>query len=80
MSPHTPAQSVTSQGNYAGAVSRFLAYAIDLAIRWSHRHDVHARPLWIVLDVVAVLVMTVGADLGGQMVYKMGYRVGGPGS
>jgi uncharacterized RDD family membrane protein YckC len=37
MSPYTPAgavtsQSVTSQGHYAGAVSRFLAYAIDLAI------------------------------------------------
>ncbi len=32
MSPHTPAQSVTSQGHYAGAVSRFLAYVIDLAI------------------------------------------------
>jgi uncharacterized RDD family membrane protein YckC len=32
MTPHTPAQSVSSQGHYAGAVSRFLAYAIDLAI------------------------------------------------
>jgi uncharacterized RDD family membrane protein YckC len=32
MSPHTPAQLVTSQGHYAGAVSRFLAYAIDLAV------------------------------------------------
>jgi uncharacterized RDD family membrane protein YckC len=27
---HTPARSVTAQGNYAGSVSRFLAYAIDL--------------------------------------------------
>jgi len=26
----TPAWSVTAQGNYAGSVSRFLAYAIDL--------------------------------------------------
>ena len=32
MSSYTPAQSVTSQGHYAGAVSRFLAYAIDLAV------------------------------------------------
>ena len=37
MSPYTPvgsvtSQSVTSQGHYAGAVSRFVAYAIDLAI------------------------------------------------
>jgi uncharacterized RDD family membrane protein YckC len=30
MSPQTPARSVTAQGNYAGSVSRFLAYAIDL--------------------------------------------------
>src|SRR5437016_2080937 len=51
--------------------------AVDLVVRWSHRHLPHARPLWIALDVVAVVVMTIGADLGGQMVFKMGYRVGG---
>ncbi len=27
-----PARSVTAQGQYAGAVSRFLAYAIDLVV------------------------------------------------
>ncbi|MGO9293369.1 MAG: RDD family protein [Streptosporangiaceae bacterium] len=33
MTARTPAQSmVTAQGNYAGSVSRFLAYAIDLAV------------------------------------------------
>ena len=32
MSLRMPAQSVTAQGNYAGSVSRFLAYAIDLAV------------------------------------------------
>ena len=30
MSAPVPAQSVTAQGNYAGSVSRFVAYAIDL--------------------------------------------------
>ena len=30
MSPRPAADSVTAQGNYAGSVSRFLAYAIDL--------------------------------------------------
>ena len=30
MSAPAPADSVTAQGNYAGSVSRFLAYAIDL--------------------------------------------------
>jgi uncharacterized RDD family membrane protein YckC len=32
MSPRTPALSIAAQGHYAGAVSRFLAYAIDLAV------------------------------------------------
>ena len=32
MTPRIPAEAVTSQGHYAGAISRFLAYAIDLAI------------------------------------------------
>ena len=30
MTSRIPVQSVTAQGNYAGSVSRFLAYAIDL--------------------------------------------------
>jgi len=30
MSPRPSTESVTAQGNYAGSVSRFLAYAIDL--------------------------------------------------
>ena len=36
-----------------------------------------ARPLWIVLDLIGVLIVSIGADFGGQMVYLMGYRVGG---
>jgi uncharacterized RDD family membrane protein YckC len=32
MSAPVPARSVTAQGNYAGAVSRFVAYAIDLLV------------------------------------------------
>jgi uncharacterized RDD family membrane protein YckC len=32
MSAPAPARSVTAQGTYAGAVSRFLAYAIDLLV------------------------------------------------
>ena len=30
MTPRPPTESVTAQGNYAGSVSRFVAYAIDL--------------------------------------------------
>jgi uncharacterized RDD family membrane protein YckC len=32
VSPTTPAHSVGAQGHYAGSVSRFIAYAIDLAV------------------------------------------------
>jgi uncharacterized RDD family membrane protein YckC len=32
MSAPVPARAVTAQGNYAGSVSRFLAYAIDLLV------------------------------------------------
>jgi uncharacterized RDD family membrane protein YckC len=32
MSAPAPTRSVTAQGNYAGSVSRFLAYAIDLLV------------------------------------------------
>jgi hypothetical protein len=53
------------------AVAIFIA---DFAIRWPHRHDVHATFLWIALDVIGVLVMTVASDIGGQMVFKIGYR------
>jgi uncharacterized RDD family membrane protein YckC len=31
VTPRTPTESVTAQGHYAGAVSRLLAYGIDLA-------------------------------------------------
>jgi uncharacterized membrane protein len=53
------------------AVAIFVA---DFAIRWSHRHDVQASYLWIALDLIGVLVMTVASDIGGQMVFKIGYR------
>ena len=49
-------------------------FVADLAIRWSNRHDVHASLLWIALDLIGVLVMTVASDIGGQMVFKIGYR------
>jgi uncharacterized membrane protein len=51
-------------------------FVVDFALRWSHRHDVHSSALWIVLDVIGVLTVVSGADLGGQMVFKMGFRVG----
>jgi hypothetical protein len=53
------------------AVTMFIA---NFAIRWSHRHDVHASFPWIALDLIGVLVMTVASDIGGQMVFTIGYR------
>lgn len=48
--------------------------AINLAIRWSDRHAAEAEVLWIVLGAIAALVVSVGADIGGRMVYKVGWR------
>ena len=55
------------------AVAAFLAV---LALRWSDRHQPRASVGWIVLEVIGVLIMMVGADMGGVMVFKMGFRVG----
>jgi uncharacterized membrane protein len=52
-------------------------FIIDFGVRWSHRHDPKSSVLWIVLEAIGVLVVMVAADIGGQMVFKMGYRVGG---
>jgi uncharacterized membrane protein len=52
-------------------------FILDFAIRWGSRHHGKARLSWILLEVVGVGAVTIGADLGGQLVYKMGVRVGG---
>jgi uncharacterized membrane protein len=51
-------------------------FIVDFAIRWSTHHRAEAEPLWIALDVVGVALVTIGADLGGQLVYRFGVRVG----
>jgi uncharacterized membrane protein len=57
---------------YAGVA----VFVVNLAIRWSDRHQPTSSIGWIVLDTIGVLIMMVGADLGGVLVFKMGYRVG----
>jgi uncharacterized membrane protein len=52
-------------------------FVVDLAVRWSDRHLPKAKPLWIVLGVVGVGILTVASDFGGQLVYLIGVRVGG---
>jgi len=51
-------------------------FALDLIVRWSGRHLDKAKPLWIALDAVGTVVVILGGDVGGQMVFKMGHRVG----
>jgi uncharacterized membrane protein len=51
-----------------------LIFAIDLAVRWSDRHAAESDVLWIALGLAGTLVMMAGADIGGQMVYKTGWR------
>ena len=56
-------------------------FALTLVLRWPERHHVRASLVWIALEIVGILVMMVAADIGGQMVYKIGFRVStGPGS
>jgi uncharacterized membrane protein len=47
---------------------------MNLAVRWSDRHAAESNVPWIVLGLVGTLVMMVGADIGGRMVYKTGWR------
>jgi uncharacterized membrane protein len=61
-------------------LSATAIFAIDVAVRWSGRHLDKAKPLWIALDALGTLAVIVGGDVGGQMVFKMGYRVGESGS
>jgi uncharacterized membrane protein len=49
-------------------------FLVDLAIRWSHRHDARASLLWMGIEAVGVITMMVASDIGGEMVYKIGYR------
>jgi uncharacterized membrane protein len=50
--------------------------ALNLAVRWSDRGVFEAEAAWIVLDVIGALLVGMGADLGGRMVYGMGWRPG----
>ena len=52
-------------------------FVLNLAVRYSDRNIDKAKLLWIVLDVLGTLVVIIGGDVGGQMVFKMGVRVAG---
>jgi uncharacterized membrane protein len=50
-------------------------FVANLAVRWSDRHVAKASFLWIVLDVIGVVTVAAGGDVGATMVFKMGHRV-----
>ena len=47
---------------------------LNLVLRWSDRHAPESDVVWIVLGAAGALVVGIGADLGGRMVYAMGWR------
>ena len=51
-----------------------VVVVVNLAVRWSDRNAPESDALWIVLGAVGALVVGIGADLGGRMVYTMGWR------
>jgi uncharacterized membrane protein len=55
--------------------SAAAVFVANLLIRWPDRMHARSATLWIALDAVGVLLVAIGADLGGRMVYKMGFRV-----
>ncbi|MGE5460776.1 MAG: DUF2231 domain-containing protein [Solirubrobacterales bacterium] len=48
--------------------------AANLAVRWSDRSVPESGVLWIVLGAAGALMVGIGADIGGRMVYGMGWR------
>ncbi|MGH2793409.1 MAG: DUF2231 domain-containing protein [Actinomycetota bacterium] len=50
-------------------------FVVNLATRWTHRHQPEADLLWIALGALGVAVLLVGNWLGGVLVHEMGMRV-----
>lgn len=55
-------------------VSAGILVLANLAVRWGDRHGAESDWLWIVLGALGALVVGFGADIGGRMVYKLGWR------
>jgi len=55
-------------------ISAAAILVVNLAVRWSDRHAPESDVVWIALGAVGALVVGIGADIGGRMVYAMGWR------
>jgi uncharacterized membrane protein len=51
-------------------------FIVNFFVRYSDRHLAEAKAVWIVLDVIGVITLTIGQYLGGMLVYGIGFRVG----
>jgi uncharacterized membrane protein len=56
-------------------IAAAVVFIVNFAIRWGDRAIPEAKPLWIVLDVIGVILVMIGADIGGKLVYGFGMRV-----
>ena len=75
MRPGTQARIVATR-HMLIQFSAAAVFVVNAVARWSNRHTARSSLLWIVLDVGGVLLVSIGADLGGRLVYKMRFRVG----
>lgn len=57
-------------------LTAFGFFVVNFVVRWPERYAAEAETVWIVLDAIGVVFMTVGQWFGGILVYRMGMRVG----
>lgn len=55
-------------------VTAAATVVVNLALRWSDRHSPESDVLLIALGLLGAIVVGIGADIGGRMVYAMGWR------
>lgn len=78
MRPGSKIRGIATRHMYIQLTATAIFIA-NLAVRWSDRRVSKASILWIILDVLGVATVIAGGDVGASMVFKMGYRVQGPG-
>jgi uncharacterized membrane protein len=50
-------------------------FAVTFLLRWRNRDAAQAETLWITLEAIGYLILSVGQWLGGVLVYEKGMRV-----
>jgi uncharacterized membrane protein len=78
MRPGSKIRKVATRHMYLQLTATAI-FIVNLAVRYGDRGIDKSKPLWILLDILGAAVVIVGGDVGGQMVFKMGYRVGSEG-